>query len=298
MRRVLAWCVATTASLAGAVAAIAACGGDAFMVGSGMDSGGGGPSPGPDARADASGDAGAEGDAGAPFCASNATHLFCEDFDVDGVPGKFAAVPSNATTATTGPRISADMITFLSPPESAQVLTTALNKPGDQTAALLTATAVSTAGSRLRLQAAFSIGPGCVAPSSDGSTTGADGVTLLAVGTGNYALAVQAQPSAAQLVEIVGTGDGGIANGAAHEFSALSLEPKWVTLTVDLNLATHTVTVLVGNAAALQSLPLTYPPSFTTASTASFELGAQVKDVNGISPGCRVHVDNVLFDIL
>jgi hypothetical protein len=38
------------------------------------------------------------------------------------------------------------------------------------------------------------------------------------------------------------------------------------------------------------------PPS--SATSASLLLGAQVNDVQAISPGCRVHVDNVLFDVL
>ena len=300
VRRVLACCLASTASLAVAVATIVACGGDAFTLASSVDSGG--TTPLPDAHVDAgggvSGDAGGNADAGGPFCASSGMHLFCEDFDQNGVPGKFVTIPPDSGGANSPPRVIADMTTFLSAPESALAQTPALLKAGDQSAAVLATTVVGASGTRLRLQASFTIGANCVAPTADGSTSGADGVTLILMGTGSYALAVVAQPSAAQLVELVGGADGGLANGIAHEFSALALEPRWVTLTVDLNLSMHTVTVFVGNAAALQNLPLTFPPAFTSASSAAFELGPQVRDVNGISPGCRVRVDNVLFDIL
>lgn len=256
--------------------------------------------PGADAMAEAEADGTSEAEAGSPFCASSGAHLFCEDFDVNGVPGKFTIVTSSSATVGNGPRVVADTTDYISAPQSALAQTYALLKAGDTANALLVASVkTATPGSRLRLQGEFSLGVGC--PTGDGVT-----FLLLSVGTsgattaGQLTVGVAATTAASTLFEFTTGADGGVSGAlVAHQFSALPVEPRWFVLSVEVNLSTQSVTVTKDNAVQLNSQRLTYaPPAASMSSGAAFYLGAQIKDVNAVSTGCRVHVDNVLFDVL
>ncbi len=234
----------------------------------------------------------AGGDAPAAFCANAGPHDFCEDFDTTGVPGKFLEI-AQSTVTVGGPKIGADMTTFVSPPASALASTPVLLRANDQATAVLEATASSSntqAGARLRLSAEIQVGAGCVASS--------DGVVVALVKAGAYAVAVQAASTEARLLELkYGGGDGGVQNTVTHPFSTLPTDPKWFELVIDVALKASTATVSIDGATALDSLPLTLSPP-SSASSAIVFLGAQVNDSQAISAGCKVHVDNVLFDIL
>jgi hypothetical protein len=295
----LAWppffaALAALASLAGA------CGGPPFASGSDA-----GLTDGPsfaDAVADA--DAGppdglasdgSDADAGLPFCANAGAHSFCEDFDTDaGVPGKFTPLTSSSVAVGNGSKIVTDPSTFVSSPNSALAQTPALLRPsGDQATALLGATiaAASTTSpaTRLKWSAELQIASGCVANT--------DGALVALVTTGAYGLALSVLPAQTELVELNFTNDGGVANSTVHGFPAVLTEPHWLAVGIELDLRVKTATVTVDGTAVLDTAMLTLSPP-SSATSASLLLGAQVSDVKAISPGCRVHVDNVLFDVL
>jgi hypothetical protein len=276
----------------------AACGGSAFSESGATDGGAADAGLTPDADADADGglvsDATPQdGDAALPFCATAGAHSFCEDFDTAGVPGKFIEVASSSLAVANGAKIIADTTTFVSGPNSALAETPALlRQNGDQATAVLEATiaAPSTASpaTRLKWSAQLQVGPGCVA--------NADGAIVGLLMAGSYGVAIAVLPAQTALVELGFGNDGGITNKRAQTFPAIPVEPHWVGLGVSLDLRLKTATVTVDGTAVLDTLMLTLSPP-SSAPSASLFLGADVVDSQGISGGCRVHVDNVLFDV-
>jgi hypothetical protein len=230
-------------------------------------------------------------DATPPFCANAGAHDFCEDFDTNGVPGKFVTVTQSTLSIGNGAKVTADTKTYMSAPESALAQTPALlRQNGDQAEALLAATisgSSSQPGSRLRMTAEMEIGAGCIAT--------ADGAVVALVGTGQYSLAIAVLPTEARLVELIYGSDGGIADAVTHSFS--TVPATWFELGIQLDLKAKTAIVSIDGAPALDNLPLVLSPPNSASSAAVF-LGAEVKDSQAISGGCQVHVDNVLFDIL
>jgi hypothetical protein len=268
-------------ALAGAGAAGLGCAGGEFT---GVD---GGPSP--SGSVDAAVMDATVVDSGSGFCATTgASHLFCEDFD-QNVPGKFMESISNGPAITAGSRITADTMIFVSPPQSAEVQTPALLKVGDEAEAYLVADVTApAAGSRLNLDVNVQVGDGCAATS--------DGTTVAVVQVGTYAIAIVVSNAGAVVAEIQTAADGGVANERAYTFQA-PMVGDWVDLGIDLDLSMHKLTLTEGGTAVLNGQSLQFAPQITT-STATLYLGAHVKDVAAVSAGCRVHVDNVLFDVL
>jgi hypothetical protein len=70
----------------------------------------------------------------------------------------------------------------------------------------------------------------------------------------------------------------------------------WVTIEVEIDRAGSKATVTLAGETVLsdQDLPLA-PPSTPFAST-TLSVGAEIQNQLGQSTGCRVRVDNVLFD--
>jgi hypothetical protein len=236
-----------------------------------------------------------DSDAGLPFCANAGVHSFCEDFDTTaGVPGKFTPLTSSSVTVGNGSKIVADTSVFVSSPNSALTQTPALLRPsGDQATALLKATiaasSTTTPATRLKWSAELQVGTGCVA--------NADGALVALMTTGGYGLALSVLPAQTELVELNFASDGGVADSTVHGFPAVPTDPEWLAVGIELDLRVKTATVTVDGTAVLDTVMLTLSPP-SSATSASLFLGAQVSDVKAVSPGCRVHVDNVLFDVL
>jgi hypothetical protein len=273
--------------------AAAEAGGDASVVDAGSIV---------DSPADRGADADAHGEAALPFCAANSGHTFCEDFDEDGVPGKFTVMTMSGAAVGNGPKVVADTTLFFSAPESALAETPALAKAGDFADALLVATMKSTKSSsspsQVTLQTEFSLGLGCL---------NADGVAFVALSfalsnaaaPGSYSVGVTATATASNLVEFTSGTDGGLNAGTSHPFGSLPVDPNWFLLTLTLDLSAQTATVSVGNSVALNEVKLMdAPPASMLDSTAMLDVGAQIKDLSAVSAGCRVHIDNVLVDLL
>jgi hypothetical protein len=278
------------APLAGA----AACGGSAFSHDGATDGGAADSGLAPDADGGPVSDATPQdADAALPFCANAGPHSFCEDFDTAGVPGKFIEVTSSSLLVASGAKIVADTTTFVSGPNSALAETPALlRQNGDQATAVLEATiaAAGTAAPAMRFKwsAQLQVGPGCVA--------NADGAIIGLLMTGSYGVAIAVLPAQTQLVELGFGNDGGVTDRRAQSFPAIPIEPRWVGIGVSLDLRLKTATVTVDGSAVLDTLTLTLSPP-SSAPSASLFLGADVVDSQGISGGCHVHVDNVLFDV-
>jgi hypothetical protein len=254
-----------------------------------------------DSPADMGAGADARGDAAPPFCAANSGHAFCEDFDEDGVPGKFIVMTMSGAAVGNGPKVVADTTMFVSPPESALAETPALAKAGDLADALLVATVKSrqsaASPSQVTLQTEFSLGNGCL---------NADGVAFVLLSfasndvaaPGSYSVGVTATATTSSLVEFTSGTDGGLTVGASHPFGSLPVEPTWFLLTLTLDLSAQTATVSVGSSLALNAAKLVDAPAASMLdSTALLDVGAQIKDVGAVSAGCRVHIDNVLLDL-
>jgi hypothetical protein len=250
------------------------CTGNAFTGGSPESDAGGGDG----------GDA-----APAAFCATTgATHLFCEDFDHDGVPGQFTTEAFTIGTALGPAHIDPNTTTFVSAPQSAAAVAPLLTKAGDEAQAYLMAMInAGTPGSVLKLEFELQIGAGCA--------SNADGATIAILEVGTYAIAVAVASAGAAVAEIAQGPDGGITNQRNYPFG-LPAVGSWIDLGLQLNLGTHKLTLTEGTAKVLDGQSLQFAPQGTTGSATIF-LGAHVKDVSAVSPGCRVLLDNVLFDI-
>jgi hypothetical protein len=253
------------------------CAGGAFTAAP-TDAGGGG---------NVSDGGGADGAPG--FCAAmGATHLFCEDFDGQ-FPGKFSPL----TTVTGGigsPHIDPDTAMFVSPPQSAAAVTPALGKAGDDAVAYLSAPVNATAaGSRLKLTFDLQVGPGC--------TSNRDGATIAVLQVGTYSLGLGVADTGAAVAEIVEAPDGGVVNKNTYNLSAAPATDQWIALGLDANLGTHKLTVTEGTTTLLNSQSLQFVVS-ESVSSATILLGAHVRNALDLSAGCRIRIDNVLFDIL
>jgi hypothetical protein len=273
----------------GLAAGAAACGGDAFTTAK-PDGGIAGvdakvPEAGP-------GDAGtpAPADAGAGWCATQSpTHTFCEDF-LRGVPGKLVGV-------TVGAMLVPDPTDYESPPQSMAAVTPALAKKGDSATALATRDFSSASGTQFTLASYFKVASSCF------PTNGVfDPVSIAVVQfpQQDYGIVIDVTPSSVELVEVTLGADGGQILGSPRvtTFNAANLLDTWQlwTLTIDGSLTGKSVSLSVGGAAVI--------PAHTALKAAALllqhptlYLGATIKNDQGLSAGCRVHVDDVLFDV-
>jgi hypothetical protein len=218
-------------------------------------------------------------DAAIDWCLSQSPlHLFCEDFD-QGVPGKFA------TKTYGGGSVAADTSDYVSPPQSMWAWSPPLSSPTASAGALVTKT-FGVHATRFRLQVDVKVSLEC--------TANADGATLATLGLDTYALALMATSGPSKLEEITYAADGGIGTLVSHTLAAPVPRASWVTLVASIDLSLRTASLTMSGMSALSAQRLALAPS--TAQSASLELGAAVKNNQGQSAGCRVHLDNVLFD--
>jgi hypothetical protein len=233
-----------------------------------------------DALIDAGSEDGATNEEAIDWCTSQGTsHLLCEDFD-HGVPG-------GLTSKTYGGGIvAADVSDYVSAPESMWASTPALAGPHATAGALATAS-FATLAQHLQLQADFQIAPDCIG--------NGDGVTVAVLTLGTYSITLRATPRASDLVELSYGADGGLAGSASHPLTSPIANNAWSTVVLDLDLPAQEAEVTVDGQATLTREALTLEPSAAPAS-AILGLGAEVTNQLGQSLGCRVRVDNVLFD--
>jgi hypothetical protein len=272
----------------------AACGGDAFAVG-GAEAGAAGSSSGGDSGSDRNEGAVADGEAGAPssWCSRQGAHLFCEDFS-EGVPGLLSPLLSG------GGAVAQDSNSFppsAEPPRSLVATTPALTDLAGSASALGIIT-FTTEGGHDVLQEELDVSSTCFAHGNK------DGVSVIALSfpAARYDLAVVVQSSAAELVEVTLDVDGGTSSVAVHPFSTPLPLDRWLVLNLDANLGvavagtSNTVTVKVNGLTVLANDKLTLVP-LAGARHPTLGLGAAVKDSMSISSGCKVNVDEILFDV-
>jgi hypothetical protein len=280
-----AW-VGGTGSL-GALALGGASCGPAFSIGAGPT----GDAAPPPADVVTTVDSGG-GDAGALFCASqDGGHTFCEDFSDPPFPGKFKAETNNGL-------VSEDTTILKSPPGSALAATLS------QTGSAAVATAI--------LSHAFTLGDGVGSHFTlsdwvrfDGTSecfpTGMDGVSIAVVSFPNspshYTIEIVAFSTVVAIVESATPADGGAAVLTTHvvTFNALKLDEfdLW-TVDIDLGAAKSATVTVNGTQGTPQTL--TGAPTGLSADLVvpTLLVGASV---TGGSQGCKVNVDDILFDI-
>jgi hypothetical protein len=275
-------CLKAIAGL-GLAAASGACGGDAFTTAE------------PDAAIapiDAKepvGEAAAPPDAGAGWCATQApTHTFCEDF-LHGVPGKLVEI-------TSGGMLVPDKTDFESPPQSMAAITPSLSKKGDSATALGTRDFPTAPGTQFTLAAYFKVASSCFP--ANGAFDPVSTV-VLQFAAQEYGIAIDVTPSGVELVEVTVGADGGQIAGSpkvSRPYTAANLFDSWQlwTLTIDGGLA-KTLSLSIGNASVIPRTTLTVAAALLQHPT--LYLGATVKNDQALSPGCRVKVDDILFDV-
>ncbi len=228
-------------------------------------------------------------DAGAGWCATQtAAHTFCEDF-LQSVPDKLDGISANAI-------LEPDTTDFESAPQSMAAITPKLPNKGDSATALGTRSFPDATGTQFTLATYFKIASSCFPASGQ---TDPVSIAILEFPDDNYGIAIAVAPNAVALVEVTTGPDGGITGSPqitpvatpdnlfdSWQLWTLTVDGgigKSVTLTVGGTTLTPTRTVLKNS----QSLVLQHP---------TILLGATVKNDQGLSPGCKVNVDDILFD--
>jgi hypothetical protein len=219
-------------------------------------------------------------DASLDWCAlQSPSHLLCEDFD-QGVPGQLASKTYG------GAVMAADVSEFVSAPESMWISIPALAGPHTAAGALASAPFPMT-GPHVQLRAEFQIAAECAANN--------DGVTVAAMTFGNYSVDLVAALGASYLVELAQGPDGGLASSASHRLASPIPTDSWTPIVLEVDLSTHDASVTLPGAPAIDQ-PLSLAASPGPAPAATLGLGAEIQNQAGMSAGCRVRVDNVLFD--
>jgi hypothetical protein len=245
----------------------------------------GGSAPDVIATPDATGPA---GDAGKPFCASQtASHTFCEDFS-SGVPG------DALTTLAMGGEIGADYSDFYYAPPSL-LATTHMLMGMNMTASAVATKLFSNPGSHFSLSLDLKIDSLCV-PKNDHNP-----VSILAIEfqelSYEYGIAIQVLPNEIDADEISLVG---AAQPQVYKFPTI-LPSGWQRWSLDINGAGNgvekTLTLIVGSTAVFNKQSLQKAPLIALQHP-TLVVGAVVKSINDpSSPECKVHVDNILFDV-
>jgi hypothetical protein len=232
------------------------------------------------------------GDAGALFCATqDAGHTFCEDFSDPPFPGKFKAETNNGL-------VSEDTTTLKSPPGSALAATLS------QTGSSATATAILSHDFMLAdgVGSHFTLSDWVRFDStSDCFPTSMDGVSIAVVtflnSPSHYTIEIVAFSTVVAIVESTTPADGGAAVLTTHVVTVGTLKlDEFDPWTVDVDLgaaksATITVNGTQGTAQTLTGAPTGLAADLVVP---TLLVGASV---TGTSQGCKVNVDDILFDI-
>jgi hypothetical protein len=274
----------------GLARALAGCGGDAFTT---SDRDGEVTAAPDDAMAPPEtgappADAAPAVDAGAGWCATQAaTHTLCEDF--------FRGVPDKLVGLTVGAMLIPDTTDFESPPQSMAAVTPSLAKKGDTATALATHDFSGDTGTQFTLASYFKIAGSCF------PGNGFDPVSIAIVDfpAESYAVVIDVTPSGVELVEATVGPDGGLnSNPQVTTFDSAGLLDNWKlwTLTIGGGIP-KTVSLTVGAVTVIPSRALKNAPTVALLQHPTLLLGAIIKNDQGLSPGCKVNVDDVLFDV-
>ncbi len=277
--------------------AVGGCGGDAFTTAgpnSGLDAG---PID-TDARVPvgAPGDAAVDApvgaptaDAGAGWCATqSAAHTFCEDF-LHGVPDKLVGITANAMLVP-------DTADTVSAPQSMAAITPNLPGKGDSATALATHDFSAATGTQFTLSTYLKVASSCFP--SNGQVDPVS-IALLDFPDASYGLALEIAPNAVALVEFQTGADGGTGSPQITTLNTPNLFDNWQlwTLTIDGGLS-KSVTLSVGGTTVTPSRTVLKKAQTTLLlQHPTLLLGAAVKNDQGLSPGCKVNVDDILFDV-
>ena len=114
----------------------------------------------------------------------------------------------------------------------------------------------------------------------------------------NYELALGVTPSGVDLIEVTTDADGGVAKTQEQSLGAAGLLDSWQLWTLNVGGGIpKSLTLTVGSTTVISSRAgLNLAPASLLQHPTLF-LGAQVKNDQGLSTGCKVHVDDVLFDV-
>jgi hypothetical protein len=286
--------VSAVAAIA-AVAVATGCGGDAFTSTSAQPDSAtpvaeaGLPDAGPDddVRVDAGRDAALAVDAGAGWCATQSSHTFCEDF-LHGVPDKLTPAPLvNAVLVAESDAVS--------PPQSMAAITQKLPAKGESATALATEAFPLATGTDFTLASYFKIASSCFP--ANGQVDAVSIVALLFT-EDNYEVAIDIAPSAVALVEIA-TADGGVSGSPmVQTFATGNLFDTWQlwTLTVSGGIP-KTVSLTVGSTTVIPAKTALKGAQTILLQHPTIALGASVKNDQALSPGCKVNVDDIVFDV-
>jgi hypothetical protein len=222
-----------------------------------------------------------DGEGGAlDWCSSGGTsHLLCEDFD-QGVPGRLTSKTYGGGT------VAADVSDYVSATESMWASTPPLVGPHGAGGAIAMAS-FDADGPHFQLQAEVQVAPDCAA--------NGDGATLASVTFDTYSVTLLAALGGSYLVEQTYAPDGGLAGSTQHRLATPIPNNDWSPIVLELDFSTREASVTVSGEATLSHQPLSLVPSpIPTAPTIA--LGVQIENRVGQSEGCRVRVDNILFD--
>jgi hypothetical protein len=229
-------------------------------------------------------------DAGAGWCTTQApTHTFCEDF--------LHAVPDKLVGITAGGMLLPDTTDYESAPQSMAAITPNLAKKGDSATALGTYAFSTVAGTQFTLAAYFKLASSCFP--ANGAFDPVSTIILQFMDQ-NYGIAIDVTPAGVELVEVTVGADGGQINGSpmvSRPYTAANLFDSWQlwTLAIDGGLA-KTASLAIGSASVISRINL-HASTVIPLQHPTLYLGATVKNDQAISPGCRVNVDDVLFDV-
>lgn len=235
------------------------------------------------------GDSGAPMDAGKPWCASQgSSHTLCEDFTA-GVPDMIST-----EVITGGGSLSADTTDFTSAPQSLLATTPALTSAGATASAIAYKAFTSAIGSHFSLSLDLKVDASCVAKSAK------NGVSVLALDFAdtNYNLVVQVLPGEIDAVELSGQ-----TITQTHQFQTI-VPNGWQRWTLDVDgtamlgstAAPKTFNLVVGSTTIFKESLQKAPPLVALAHP-QLVIGAIVKNATSETPACKVHVDDILFDV-
>jgi hypothetical protein len=233
----------------------------------------------------------ASAEAGTGWCATQGPdHTFCEDFS-RSVPGKLSPLLAG------GGSLTADTTDTVNAPQSMLATTPALAAKGDSASALGWRDFPGANGTIYTLTTSFKIASSCFPTGGQ-----ADPVTILALsfpGT-PYEIAFAVTPGQVQLIEITAAADGGIGDIQVATFQAADslLLDTWRPWTLNLNGGLiKGISLTIGSTPVIpvRGLNSKMVPLFLQHPDVYF--GATIKNDQGLSPGCKVHVDDILLDV-
>jgi hypothetical protein len=240
----------------------------------------------------------AASDAGAGWCTTHgAGHTFCEDFAA-GVPDQLVEVALNGM-------ITADTMSFETPPESMLTSLPALAPKTGSGTALGSVSFAKVAGNQIDVSAYLNVDAGCFP-----QTGSPNAISILSVDfpESNYQIVIDLLPSSVTLIEVTTDPDGGNPKTQEQNVQATGLTGSWQNwqLSIDgTGIAIGTTgtlaknaTLMVGNATLFTKATLKGAPAVMPLQHPTLLVGVTARnDGSEATPACKVGVDDVLADV-